>query len=73
MKPRPSTVNWRDAAACKNVDGDWVEVPRLGIAKQRTAKQRELAFCGVCPVRVKCLEAAMPYGIWGGLLPKERR
>jgi WhiB family transcriptional regulator, redox-sensing transcriptional regulator len=33
-------------------------------------------ICNQCPIRLKCLEYALigneSYGIWGGLLPRER-
>ena len=65
--------DWRTKAACRLEDGDWIEIPKGGVKLQRSEKQRELAFCEVCPVKVKCLEHAQPLGIWGGTLPAERR
>ncbi len=41
------------------------------------AERKAKAICGLCGVRVECLEFALasrePDGIWGGLNPRQRR
>ena len=52
-------------------------VPGRDRRDQRDAGQYTQRICGVCPVKVDCLDYAMeirePYGIWGGLTESERR
>jgi len=68
-----STPDWMIDAACANYDPElwWVEDPK------ECASKVALAVCSTCPVRRDCLQHAqeMPEreGIWGGLLPRERR
>lgn len=46
-------------------------------AEDDAAKRIAVAVCQACPVRVECLEHALAVpekeGIWGGLLPYERK
>ena len=67
-------------ALCYTSSGDWTEVANG--PGQEASKAKEIAICKVCTVRVECLEAGLVMtgstlrevtGIWGGLLPKERR
>lgn len=65
---------WTDRAACKGLPTSMFFPPKGGCTKTvRTAK----AICNNCEVKTDCLNFAldnlMPYGIWGGTLPKERR
>lgn len=67
------TPTWQLRGACAGQDPElwWNEDPHdLG---RRVA----VAICGTCPVQRECLEhaLAMPErdGIWGGLLPYERK
>ena len=75
--PDDLRVEWRDYAACLDADGDWFDVPNYSLKGQRNHCAALIGVCSECPVRVECLEYAMefnlPHGIFGGLLPKERR
>ena len=68
-----TTPDWMIDAACANHDPElwWVDDTKDCGAKIA------LAVCSTCPVRGDCLQHAqdMPEreGIWGGLLPRERR
>jgi WhiB family redox-sensing transcriptional regulator len=63
---------WRLDAACLNVSDPDVFFPARG-ASSKAAK----AMCRRCRVRDACLsfalEGGIPYGIWGGLSPDQRR
>lgn len=65
---------WMIKAACDGADPTLFYEDRLGHA---TRVDEAKAMCGACPVRVRCLEMALDnnekFGIWGGLLPLERR
>ena len=66
----PELTDWRDAAACANVEPDlFFEENDLNV---ETAK----SICRDCPVAAACLETSMvnreEFGIWGGMLPEER-
>jgi WhiB family transcriptional regulator, redox-sensing transcriptional regulator len=75
-KPPPGP--WTVDAACLTAglmpDSWWPEVrhPRAD-----ELAQAAIAVCGECPVQRECLEHALSAGevdgIWGGLLPSERR
>jgi WhiB family redox-sensing transcriptional regulator len=65
--------NWRDQAACLEVDGvDFFPDP-ADLAAISAAK----AVCAGCPVAAECLtwaiETNQTEGIWGGHTPSERR
>ena len=70
-------IEWRDLAACHFADGDWFDIPNYSLKGQRNYCAPLIGVCSECTVRAECLEDAMsrnePNGIWGGLLPKERR
>lgn len=68
-------MTWKDRAACRDQEGDWVEIAAKGLETQRHEKRHELSFCEVCEVKAECLEFGLrePTAIYGGLLPKERR
>lgn len=68
--------DWRALANCYGVDaavffGDDTEEHRLN-PRPAVAKK----ICGRCDVAIECLDEALkmrePWGIWGGLTPKER-
>ncbi len=75
IAPRPADRNWRDRAACLDVDPElfqptakWGPVYDAQVAEAK-------AVCVGCPVRSTCLEfalAVLPYGIAGGLTETER-
>lgn len=50
------------------------------VAKARREASRAIAVCTTCPVRPDCLEFSLrhahdagAYGVWGGLVERERR
>ena len=55
--------------------------PEIFFPEPGTSHTRELRWaieeCGKCPVRQECAEYAIaanePYGLWGGLTPRERQ
>lgn len=68
------TLDWRDAAACREVD------PELFFANggDRKAQERDAKrVCASCPVQPQCLEWALAnsqhIGVWGGMTEDERR
>lgn len=74
----PDDGRWRDKASCKNVDNRLFFDFFQGNCKaddERLAFLKEL--CSKCPVKKECLDFAVrngiQYGVWGGLLPKERK
>lgn len=71
----PTDDKWKLDAACRNVNGDWMTLPRVQLEVNRRYKAKELAVCASCPVIGECLEAGLrePGGIWGGKFPRERQ
>lgn len=63
------TPEERELAACRRARTDifFSDIP----TDQKNAKR----LCFSCPVQVECLESSLlePYGIFGGLLPVDRR
>ncbi len=71
-----SKVNWRDVAACRDLDTNLFFPPGDGAqAQEQIEKAKEI--CGKCVVADDCLEFALitrqDYGVWGGKTEKERR
>ncbi|NHA69922.1 WhiB family transcriptional regulator [Phycicoccus flavus] len=65
-------IRWRERGLCAaDPDGGWFEDVRT------PAAQRARLVCAGCPIRRRCLAAALlygeEYGIWGGLDPDQRR
>jgi len=62
---------WRNRASCKG------EPPALFFAVQGQDVQAARNICATCPVRIECLtwavEESIQHGIFGGLVPRERR
>jgi WhiB family redox-sensing transcriptional regulator len=66
--------------ACSPVDPDeWFPISP-DVARARTEAARAIAVCTTCPVRADCLEFSLrhafdagAYGVWGGLVERERR
>ena len=81
--PAPDTVTWRADAACATADDPslWFAGADAGQHGQTVAdarrKREAVAICQSCPVCDECLTWALesnePFGIWGGLLPRQRR
>jgi WhiB family redox-sensing transcriptional regulator len=72
---------WYAQAACRGRDPNlWHAAEDAGkssIAGQRKAHAEALAVCDSCPVVDDCLQYALAqperHGVWGGLVPAERR
>jgi WhiB family redox-sensing transcriptional regulator len=77
--PRPvaEVWDWQLLAKCRDAETDMFFHPEheRGDVKQ-SREERAKAACRACPVRADCLAHALavhePYGIWGGLTPRER-
>lgn len=65
------SVSWAAEAACKGSKGS------LFYSEDGAEERKAKAICGLCSVRVECLEFALasrePDGIWGGLNARQRR
>jgi WhiB family redox-sensing transcriptional regulator len=70
-EPRQDHGAWRDLALCAQVD------PELWFSDSPWQYRAARAICGECPVRAECLAFALEhneqFGMWGGLVPQERR
>ena len=66
-----SDMKWADRGLCQETDPE-VFFPEKG---ESTAAAKRV--CMACEVRVSCLEYALEhherFGVWGGLLPRQRR
>lgn len=64
--------SWRNHAECLYVYPDVFYPHKYDHSSCREAK----SICARCPVKTECLTAAFeidePFGIWGGLTPRER-
>lgn len=62
---------WVEQALCAQIDSE-IFFPEKG----RSTKEAK-RICGMCPVRLECLQAALDreerFGVWGGLSERERR
>ena len=73
LAPGPGPRDWRDQAACAEVD------PALWFPEKGESTKAPKMICQGCPVRAECLdyalehEAAARWGVWGGLTWEERR
>lgn len=71
--PRIENWDWQAYAACRGME------PNLFFESSDSTSEEEMArrICRRCPVLSPCrsyaIEAGEPYGIWGGLSPRERR
>jgi hypothetical protein len=82
---RKSVVPASRRALCLDSDLDFIADengyaigPDTGrVKRDRTRFGTHLALCGVCGLKVECLQMALArkeiYGIWGGTLPYERK
>ena len=74
--PDPSTSawDWQLRGSCRGMDPS-IFFPGAGSRRARD-EPRAKAVCEGCPVLTQCrqyaLDAAEPYGIWGGMTPLER-
>ena len=73
--PDPSTSawDWQLRGSCRGMDPS-IFFPAAGRRAKHEARAK--AVCEACPVITQCrqyaLDAAEPYGIWGGMNPLER-
>ena len=74
--PDPSTSawDWQLRGSCRGMDPS-IFFPGAGSRRARD-EPRAKVVCEGCPVLTQCrqyaLDAAEPYGIWGGMTPLER-
>jgi WhiB family redox-sensing transcriptional regulator len=70
---------WQWRAACGGQDANLFFPPgHLERADEKRERERKAkSICGICPVRIECLDYAVrirePHGVWGGLNEIERR
>lgn len=69
-------MDWIRHARCRDEDPElFFPIGTTGLAAAQLARAK--AVCGLCPVRVECLEWALETGqdagVWGGLSEEERR
>jgi WhiB family redox-sensing transcriptional regulator len=74
-------TDWRQHAACRDIDPDLFFPPPLG-ARMRTVMQQVRAICDPCPVRKQCLQFALDvegdkpaesrHGLWAATTPRQR-
>lgn len=71
--------DWQFDALCRGNHAHLFFAPS-SFERKEERERREMkakAICGVCPVRIPCVEHALeirePFGIWGGMTEVERR
>lgn len=79
MKMGELDRSWQANGLCRG-NHSYLFFPPSTVERKEERERREhkaKAICGVCPVKIDCLEFALeikePYGIWGGLTETERR
>lgn len=75
--PHTNVYDWQRNAACRTVNSTLFFGPvGEGRGARQQREERAKAICVDCPVQLACrqhaLDAAEPYGVWGGLSPEER-
>lgn len=72
---RGEDADWRDLAACRDVDPELFFPTAPAGAALAVAERRALAVCAVCPVLAGCRTwavAEQPHGVAGGLTERAR-
>jgi WhiB family redox-sensing transcriptional regulator len=75
--PVMESWEWQYDGVCRTVDPEVFFPPdsERGPVRQRRELQAK-QYCEHCPVLARCREHALlvqePYGVWGGLTPRER-
>jgi WhiB family redox-sensing transcriptional regulator len=75
--PIMESWEWQYDGVCRTVDPEVFFPPdsERGPVRQRRELQAK-QYCEHCPVLARCREHALlvhePYGVWGGLTPRER-
>ena len=68
-------TDWRDYAACRDVDPDlFFPLGTAGASSPQIEQAKQV--CGMCPVSKTCLRWALDHGdagVWGGTTDEERR
>lgn len=81
----PDRPDWHELGECNGYPIEWW-FPHDNLQRDYIVLSREqqqaIEICHTCPVQTECLRAALAieltrtvydtYGIWGGLLPRER-
>lgn len=66
----PKRPDWHDYAACReSFDSVFFPDSESEVAEERAAREAEELYCGLCPVKVRCLKSALlnnDSGIWAG-------
>ena len=76
-KPTAAAWDWQLDGACRGMDSVYFFNPdgERGPARERRDINAKMV-CSGCPVLMQCRKHALrvrePYGIWGGLSPRER-
>jgi WhiB family redox-sensing transcriptional regulator len=69
--------DWQEGAACQRLPAGFESADFYPENRRSAAAKLAKQFCGVCPIRMACLEWGLQnephHGIWGGLDPYERR
>lgn len=80
MTARLAAPYWFDRAACKDADPEIffpLAIDHPDRAEARKAAAEALAYCRSCPAAAECRQWAITqgcgHGVFGGLLPAERR
>ncbi|MDE0132413.1 MAG: WhiB family transcriptional regulator [bacterium] len=64
-------LGWQNYANCLGADTD------LFFPERGSSTRKAKAICGMCEVKIECLDFALDngerFGIWGGLSERERR
>lgn len=75
--PVMESWDWQYDGVCRSVDPELFFPPdsERGPVRQRRESEAK-QHCASCPVLARCREHALmvqePYGVWGGLTPRER-
>jgi WhiB family redox-sensing transcriptional regulator len=75
-RPTPEDTDWRDQAACRDVDPDlFFPIGTAGPSLRQIEEAKQV--CRACPVCGPCLRWALERGenagVWGGTTEDERR
>lgn len=72
--------NWKEKAACRGVPISVFYPPEYDEKQGDWKLETALSYCNTCKVKKNCLDASIfgdhglePKGVWGGLLPHQRK
>lgn len=72
------SIRWEDNAACRDADPELFFPQAESGVMPKVQLKTARGWCTGCTVRADCLSYALgnpekaPWGIWGGLTPRER-